>query len=83
MRTPLVWLLLLPALYAIARWGGGLLATHHNDAKEIGATFAVAMSAVIPFALISHDQLAGGALALVVTAMAIAAGLFAGYGRTS
>jgi hypothetical protein len=82
MRTPLVWLLLLPALYAIGRWGGGLLATHHNDAKEIGATFVVAISAVIPFGLVSHHHLAGGTLALASTAVAIAAGLFAGYGRT-
>ena len=83
MHTPLVWLLLLPALYAIARWGGGLLATHHNDAKEIGAALAVALSAVIPFGLVSHDHLAGGSLALTLTAVAIAAGLFAGYGRTT
>ena len=83
MQTPLVWLLLFPVLYAISRWGGHLLATHHNDAKEVGAALAVALSAVIPFGLISHDHLAGGTMALALTAVAISAGLFSGYGRTT
>ena len=63
MQTPLVWLLLFPVLYAISRWGGHLLATHHNDAKEVGAALSATASAVIPFGLVSHDHLAGGATA--------------------
>ena len=83
MRNPWVWLVLMPALFGVARWGGRLLATHHNDAQELGATLAVALSAVVPFALVSHDRLGGGAFGFALTASAIALGLFAGYGRTS
>jgi hypothetical protein len=74
-------LLALAALYAVGRWGGHTLATHHNDRREIGATAVLGCSVLGALAVIARVDLPGEALALALVAAAIAAGLFAGYAR--
>ena len=62
-------------------WGGRTLARHYGDGQEVGATLAVALSAVVPMALLEYAPVARGVL-LPVIAVALAIGLVAGYRRT-
>lgn len=73
--------LALAALFAICRWGGTTLATHHNDPSEIGAAGLVGVCALAMLALTTHVELPGGPLALALVGLAMAGGLFAGYAR--
>lgn len=73
--------LALAALFAICRWGGTTLATHHNDPSEIGAAGLLGVCALALLALVTHVELPGGSLALALAGAAMAAGLFAGYAR--
>lgn len=75
------WLLVLGSVFAICRWGGGLLATHHNDGHEVAATLLVGTCVLAAVALVTRDWLPGGTLALGVVAVAVGGGLFAGYAR--
>lgn len=74
-------LLALAALYAVCRWGGTTLATHHNDPREIGAAGLVGVCALAVLALVTHVELPGGSFALALVGGAMAGGLFAGYAR--
>ena len=61
--------------------GGRTLARHYGDGQEVGATFAVALSAVVPMAIVEYVPIARGIL-LPLVAGAMATGLVAGYRRT-
>lgn len=85
-RVPILTLLVLgalvlAALFAICRWGGTTLATHHNDPSELGAAALLGVCVLAAVALVTHGALPGGSLALALIAVAMAGGLFAGYAR--
>jgi hypothetical protein len=77
----LVGVLVLGGLFAICRWGGTTLATHHNDPSEIGAAALVGVCALAMLTFVTHVELPGGPLAIALVGVAMAGGLFAGYGR--
>lgn len=74
-------LLLLVAVFAVCRWGGATLATHHNDAREVSATASIGLCVLAAVAILPRAGLPGGPLALLLVAVAVGGGLFAGYLR--
>jgi CHASE2 domain-containing sensor protein len=75
-------LLALAVLFAVGRWGGTTLATHHNDSREVGATALLGVCVLSALALIARADLPGESFALLLVAVAVGGGLFAGYART-
>ncbi len=75
-------LLALAVLYAVGRWGGATLATHHNDRREIAATAALGACVLAAFAVVARVDLPGESAALLLIGVAVAGGLFAGYARS-
>ena len=75
-------LVALVVLFAIGRWGGATLATHHNDGREIGATAILGACVLAALALVARADLPGESAALMLVGAAVAGGLFAGYART-
>lgn len=74
-------LLALAVLFAVGRWGGTTLATHHNDRSEVGATAVLGVCVLGALAIIARADLPGESLALLLVAAAVGGGLFAGYAR--
>ena len=74
-------LLALVALFAVCRWGGATLATHHNDPREIGAAALLGFCVLGAVMIVTHVPLPGGPAPLALVAVAMAGGLFAGYAR--
>jgi hypothetical protein len=75
-------LLVLASLYAVGRWGGATLATHHNDRREIAATAALGACVLAALAVVARADLPGESAALLLVGAAVAGGLFAGYARS-
>lgn len=76
-----VALVALAVLFAVGRWGGTTLATHHNDSREVGATALLGMCVLAALAVIARADLPGESFALLLVAAAVGGGLFAGYAR--
>lgn len=77
----LVWPLVLVTIFAVCRWGGGTLATHHADTLEAVATLLVGVCILTGLVLVTSDRLPGGTLALAGLAVAVSSGLVSGYAR--
>lgn len=75
-------LLALTVLFAVGRWGGATLATHHNDRREVGATAVLGTCVLAAIAVVARADLPGESFALLLVAAAVGGGLFAGYART-
>lgn len=74
LTDPLLALLLVPALYALARFAGRVIERHYSDLPEVLGVGLLGACLLAPFAL----PLAGsmGGIVRIVLAVAVVVGLF-------